>query len=134
LGFYHHKTFHSNLYFLFERQLRRQYSRGFFLESALGLGYSRTFLSGTTYKVENNVVSIKKWAGYNYAMISISGGLGFDFSKKSKRPLKTFIKPSLFVLTPYNSYLYLRPTIELGIIYSPANLIKDNIKVKIKKK
>lgn len=133
-AFYHHQTFHSNLYLLAERQLRRQYGNGFFLESALGLGFSRTFLSGATYQVENETISKKTLAGHNYAMFSFAGGLGYDFSKKRKVPLKAYFKPSLFFLAPYNSFVYARPTVELGVIYSPSNFFKAEPSVKIKKK
>jgi hypothetical protein len=122
LGYYHHATFHDNLYLLAEWQLRRQKSNGIFFEFAPGLGYSRTFLGGTTYNVDDNGgVSKVSAAGYNYAMFSIAGGIGYDFSKKTDLDFKAFLKPSILVMAPYNSFFYVRPTIELGIIFSPSN-------------
>jgi hypothetical protein len=135
IGFYHHETFHTNLYLLAERQLRRQYANGLFFEFAPGVGYSRTFLGGTTYQVsDNGTVSTKTLAGYNYLMLSLSGGVGYDFSKKTETPVKAYLKPSLFFLTPSNSFIYVRPTVELGIIYSPKSFLRATPSVKIKKK
>ncbi len=134
-GFYHHKTFHTNLFLLVERQMRRQNSGGFFVEFAPGLGYSRTFLDGITYTVnENGVVNKKSLAGYNYAMLSLGGGCGYDFSRKTKMPFKMYLKTSALIMAPYNSFLYVRPTAELGIIYSLKSFWKANPSVTIKKK
>jgi hypothetical protein len=104
-----------------------------FFEFAPGLGYSRTFLAGTTYVVsDNGEVSKKTLAGYNYAMFSISHGFGYDFSKKKAIPFKAYVKPSLFLLAPYNSFIYMRPTVEIGIIYSPSNFFKAKPSLKIR--
>jgi hypothetical protein len=129
LGFYHHQTFHDNLYLLGEWQFRRQQPKGMFYEFAPGLGYSRTFLGGTTYKVDDNgVVSKQNMAGYNYAMASIAGGLGYDFSAKKIAPIKVYVKTSLLVMAPYNSFIYPRPTIELGLIYKLKSFLKPSPK------
>jgi hypothetical protein len=135
LGFYHHPTFHDNFYLLAEYQMRRQKSSGWFREFSPGLGYSRTFLGGTTYNVsDKGEVTKATAAGYNYAMLSLAGGIGYDFSKKSDTPLKAFIKPSLLFMAPYNSFVYARPTVELGVVYSAGNFWKANANVKSKKK
>jgi hypothetical protein len=131
LGYYHHPNFHDNLYLLAEWQMRRQKSNGWFFEFAPGLGYSRTFLSNTTYNVaENGTVSKVSAAGYNYAMFSIAGGFGYDFSKKMGTDLKAFFKPSILVMTPYNSFVYARPTFELGVVFSLEKFIETTPSVK----
>jgi hypothetical protein len=135
LGFYHHPTFHDNFYLLAEYQMRRQKSKGWFWEFSPGLGYSRTFLGGTTYNVsDNGEVTKASAAGYNYGMFSLAGGFGYDFSKRSDIPMKIFFKPSLIFMAPYNSFVYMRPTVELGVIYSAGNFWKANPKIKSKKK
>jgi hypothetical protein len=135
LGYYHHPTSHDNLYLLAEWQLRRQKSNGWFFEFAPGLGYSRTFLDGTTYTVsDNGGVSKKNLAGYNYTILSIAGGFGYDFSKKKDLPIKAYFKPSLFFLAPYNSFVYFRPTVELGVVFTPHGFWKANPSVKLRKK
>jgi hypothetical protein len=129
LGFYHHQTFHDNLYLLGEWQFRRQQPKGMFYEFAPGLGYSRTFLGGTTYKVDDNgVVSKQNLAGYNYAVGSIAGGLGYDFSIKNIAPIKLYLKTSLLVMAPYNSFLYARPTVEIGANYKLKKFLKPTPK------
>lgn len=118
VGFYHHPDFHDNLYFLVERQWRRQYGRGFFIELAPGVGYSRTFLGNATYTLaDDGTVSQKSLAGYNYLMLSMSGSLGYDFSKTTNLPIKLYLKPSFFAIMPYNSTKYMRPTYEIGVIF-----------------
>jgi hypothetical protein len=135
LGYYHHPTFHDNLYLLAEWQMRRQKSNGWFFEFAPGLGYSRTFLGGTTYNVDDNGgVSKVSAAGYNYAMLSIAGGFGCDFSKKTGTDVKAFFKPSIIVMAPYNSFVYARPTVELGVVFSLEKFIETTPTVKMRKK
>lgn len=135
LGFYHHPTFHDNIYLLAEYQMRRQKSKGWFWEFSPGLGYSRTFLGGTTYNVsDNGDVTKASAAGYNYSMFSLAGGLGYDFSKRGNTHMKMFFKPSLIFMAPYNSFVYMRPTVELGVVYSAGNFWKANPKIKSKKK
>lgn len=121
LGFYHHPDFHDNLYLLAERQFRRQYSKGFFMEFAPGVGYSRTFLTKSTYTLKDDgTVSKKSLAGYNYLMLSMAGSIGYDFSKTKNLPFKLYLKPSLFTIAPYNSSKYIRPTYEIGVVF-PLN-------------
>ncbi len=123
VGFYRHPDFHDNVYLTAEWQRRRTTAGGWFTEFSPGLGYSRTFLDGTTYQVaDNGAVSIQKAAGYNYALLTIGGGVGYDFSVKTARPVLTFFRASLLTLLPYNSFVYVRPTIELGLAYRVGGL------------
>src|SRR5690554_2984238 len=78
IGWYHHPSFHDNLYLTLGWTMRRIRPKGFFTQFSPEIGYSRTFLGGTTYTVdENNEVHIKKWAGYNYLLLSLGVGLGY---------------------------------------------------------
>jgi hypothetical protein len=118
LGFYRQVDFHSNLYLLAERQFRRQYSKGFFMEFAPGIGFSRTFLDNATYTLaDNGTVSKKSLAGYNYLMLSMAGSLGYDFSKTKDLPFKLYLKPSLFTILPFNSNKLIRPSYEIGMVF-----------------
>jgi hypothetical protein len=135
LGFYHHQNFHNNLFVFGEWQFRRQQPKGMFYEFSPGLGYSRTILDGATFDVDaNGNVSKKNGAGYNYLMTSLSGGLGYDFAIKKIMPAKVYLKSSLFVLAPYNSFIYPRPTIELGVIYKLNFLYNASPKFILKNK
>jgi len=116
LNWYHHSGFHDNLYLTFEWVMRKMKKGGFYSEFSAGPGFSRTFLGGTTYRIaDDGSVTIKKHAGYNYAMVRIGGGEGYDFSRVKGIPLSAFAKMNLFTMFPYNSTVYIRPVLELGV-------------------
>jgi hypothetical protein len=134
-GWYHHPDFHDNLYFTAEWVMRKSGKSGFFFEFSSGLGYSRTFLGGTTYEVNNfGDVNIVKSAGYNYAMITAGTGLGYNFTGSKKIPLSVFYKLDILTMFPYNSTIYFRPVMELGLIYIPDNFLMIPVKKRILKK
>jgi hypothetical protein len=134
-GWYHHPGFHDNFYLTAEWEMRRTNKSGFFTEFSIGPGYSRTFNGGTTYRVDNNGnANIIKSAGYSYALIISGGGFGFDFSKKEGAPFLVFYKYEMLTMFPYNSTLYFRPVMELGIIYKPARFICVSVKSRVVKK
>ena len=120
LNWYHHPYFHDNLYLTAEWVMRRTNSNGLISEFSCGPGFSRTFLGGTTYSVnESGDVSIVRLAGYNYALLTIGSGLGIDFSVKMKKPFSAVAKMNLITMFPYNSIVYFRPVLEIGFRYSP---------------
>jgi len=133
LGYYHHETFHDNVYLLLEHQKRRQHNNGWFLESAAGIGFSRTFLGGTTYAVsEDGEVRRKNLAGHNYAVLSASFGGGYNFAIEQGKSFKPYGKISLLGMFPSNSFVYLRPTVELGLVCAVPNFLKANPTLKTK--
>lgn len=130
-SWYHHPQFHDNIYLTSGCILRRTKSNGFFTEFSPEIGYSRIFLGGTTYAVDNDGnISIEKLAGYNYAFISVGEGLGYDFSKTKSMPYLVYYKFNLFSMFPYNSTFYLRPAMELGLIYKPSDFLSIKTKQK----
>ncbi len=119
LNWYHHIDFHDNIYLTAEWVRRKVKHTGFFTEFSTGPGFSRTFLGGTTYRVsDDGTVSVKKLAGYSYALVTIGGGTGYDFSQLRRFPLSVFTKLNLITMFPYNSTIYFRPVMELGFRYS----------------
>jgi hypothetical protein len=121
LNWYHHPYFHDNLYLTTEWVMRRIRYTGFISEFSAGAGYSRTFLGGTTYKVDDKGnISIVRLSGYNYALITAGGGFGHDFSMKTQLPLSAIAKMNLIIMFPYNSTIYFRPVLEFGIRYTPG--------------
>jgi hypothetical protein len=131
VSFYHHPGFHDNLYITAGWLKRRTKPKGFFNEFSPEIGYSRTFLGGATYTVSNSgEISKKKLAGYSYALISVGEGIGYDFKTK---PFLVFSKINLLCMFPYNSTLYLRPAMEIGLIYKPADFLKMRVKSKTQK-
>jgi hypothetical protein len=120
VNWYHHPDFHDNLYVTAEWVMRRTNSNGLISEFSGGPGFSRTFLGGTTYRVnESGDIAIVRLAGYKYALLTIGYGLGIDFSVKKKIPYSAVIKMNLISMFPYNSTIYIRPVLEIGLRYSP---------------
>lgn len=135
LGWYHHPSFHDNFYLTAGWTMRRIQARGFYTQFSPEIGYSRTFLGGTTYTVDDNdETHIKKLAGYNYLLLSLGVGLGYDFEKIRNKPFAIYYKFNTLLMYPYNSTFYLRPTMELGVIYKPKNFFRHNIHSKTKNK
>jgi len=135
MSWYHHPAFHDNIYFSAGWTMRRTKQRGFLTEFSPEVGVSRTFLGGTTYQVDNNGnVSIKKCAGYYYALVSVGGGIGYDFSKTKQKPFLIFSKLNVLMMFPYNSTIYLRPVMEIGLIYKPFDFIPLKVKSKNRRK
>ncbi len=133
-GFYHHSTFHSNNWLTAEWLKRRSNPKGFMTEANVGLGYSRTFLTNATYEVDDNGQIIKiNSAGNNYLHFTMGVGLGYTFKKETKIPITGYLKTNLMILTPYNHFIYLRPTLELGVI-APLNFWNKKTKQLVKSK
>lgn len=132
LSWYHHPDFHDNIYLTAGWTMRRTKSKGFLTEFSPETGISRTFLGGTTYKVDNNGnITIEKHAGYYYAFLSVGGGFGYDFSKTKSKPFLAFGKLNVLMMFPYNNTIYLRPALEIGIIYKPPHFLSFKVKSKI---
>ena len=116
-AWYHHPGFHDNLYISVNRDARRIRPNGIFSEFSAGAGYSRTFLGGTTYKVsDQGEISVKKRAGYNYALVVFGEKTGYDFSKTGFLPFSGYISIDFLVMFPYNSAIYIRPVLCWGIL------------------
>lgn len=131
VGYYHHKTFHDNIYLLFGWQMRKQRPRGFFTEFSPALGYSRTFLGGETYRVDDaGNIKLLKLAGYNYAMLAIGGGCGYSFKSR----VSAYFRPSLLTMFPSINHVYIRPTVELGVIWQPKHFWEARPKIVSKSK
>jgi hypothetical protein len=134
-GYYHHKEYHNNLFILGEWQYRRVQPKGMFYEFASGVGYSRTFIDGISYKTDNQGnVKARRFAGNNYGMFSLATGIGYDFEKKNILPAKLYLKSSIYIFAPYNSFFYVRPTIEVGFSYKLKSFFKPNPKLVAKSK
>lgn len=131
IGYYHHPTFHDNLYLLIGWLKRKQRPSGFFTECSPAIGYSRTFLGGETYRVSaSGDIKVLKLAGYNYAMVALRSGLGYSFQKNTA----VYLRASLMTMFPSNNLIYIRPTVELGIIWRPKHFLETRTKIVSKSK
>ena len=129
LNWYHHPGFHDNVYITAEWVMRRTRDKGLISEFSAGPGFSRTFLGGTTYRVDDNGdISVIKLAGYSYGLITFGGGLGYDLSKNSHLPLSILGKMNIISMVPYNSTIYVRPVFELVLRYNPGRLFMKKLK------
>jgi len=125
LGFYHHPTFHDNIYLLAGWQTRRYRPQGFFTELSPSLGFSRTFLAGETYVVdESGNIRLEKLSGYNYLMVAMGAGCGHTF----KNGRSAYARLSLLTMFPSNNYVYFRPSIDLGMIWQPKRFLRSKLR------
>jgi hypothetical protein len=124
IGYYHHPTFHDNVYLLLGWRARRLRRHNWFTELSPSVGYSRTFLGGETYEVDKNgSISLKKWSGYHYAMLAIGGGFGYKFNPRTS----FYTRSSLLFMIPSNNLFYFRPTIEIGLVWQPIHFWEAHI-------
>jgi hypothetical protein len=131
INWYHHPTFHDNVYLTAGLLKKRTATSGFFTETSAEIGVSRTFLAGTTYRVtDEGRITIEKAAGHYYAAATVGAGFGYDIGKRGALPLALYSKLNLLTLFPYNSTLYLRPTLELGVVYTPARFLRLKVRSK----
>ncbi len=135
IGWYHHPTFHDNVFVTAGWTARRVLQKGFFTQFSPEIGYSRTFLGATSYSVDHvGQVSINKLAGYNHLFLLAGLGMGYDFEKISAKPIAIYSRLNAMFMYPYNSTFYLRPSVEIGLMYKPKNFLNRNVKLKIKRK
>jgi hypothetical protein len=123
LSWYYHPTFHQNFFLTAGYQWRRTNKRGGFADVAPQAGFSRTFIDGTVYKVnEGGEVTRIRSAGDWFLTGMLSFSIGKELhSSSNKLNLKVYGRSSLLVLFPYNNFLYARPIVELGIIGNLKN-------------
>lgn len=133
LSWYYHPGFHTNYYLTVGGLFRRTKSSGFFTQCSFEAGYSRTFLAGTTYVVaENENVGQEKFAGNNYFAWQLGAGFGYDLNQRKAKPFKIYLTGHALFLTPYNSSVYPRAILEMGVIYTPKKFLSVNVRSKTK--
>jgi hypothetical protein len=125
---------------------------GFILKSAVGMRYSgegkfisellfeagllRTFYDGKVYEVsDSNTIKEKKLFGRFYATTGVAGIFGWDLEKDNRKiPVFIFLKPSLWLQFPYNSFYEIHFSLEAGVNYHLRQIHSKNhrsIKYKI---
>jgi hypothetical protein len=118
VGFYHHQQNHSALFLNSEIGYRKTRNKRNQVGVLVGVGYMRTFLSGTTYQTsDSGTPEPIKLAGNSYFMPSFSFFLGEDLSERRGIPITWHLKPTVFFQTPYNHSFNVQAALELGITY-----------------
>lgn len=119
LAWYRHPGLHHNLYLTAAWAMRHTANNGVFTEGAAGLGISRTFVDGATYDVSGGTPVVRHSAGYWYPVATLGGGIGYDWSRHQK-PVAAFLNANVLAMYPYNSTVFLRPVLEIGLRWMPA--------------
>jgi hypothetical protein len=105
-------------------RIGQRYTAGFglFLESYLGIGLQQTLYVNKTFDYNSGQSTISETKMSKTGIIpNISLGLGYDFSKKTKIPLKFYLRPSIYWLYPDRNLVFQSSyAIETGLIYVPT--------------
>jgi hypothetical protein len=118
LGGYVHKRNHTALFTNLQIGQRYQFNSGFYIEQYIGLGYLRSYLNGDgIYEVSSGgMVNKVSNIGQGYKMSMISVGAGWDFSQnRHAKPLRLFIRPTLFWQAPFNGYSLPHIALQTGV-------------------
>jgi hypothetical protein len=135
LGMYYHNNYHTNIFSQTEWLARRQKSKGFYYESSLGLGLSRTFVDGRTFSVsDDGEVEKIPMSGNWYALASLGGGIGYNAYLTKQKPYSVYLKFHFLFMFPYNAFITPRPTLGLGFNYNFSGIWDATPKFKYKEK
>ncbi|NIJ52279.1 hypothetical protein [Dyadobacter arcticus] len=131
--YYDHPGLHRNWMLTAQYDMYRFNKKGFYTEFTPLLGVSRTFLPGTTYKVDDaGNVSILKLAG-NW---TLTGGFGLGAGKyfTNSGPLKTIsLKLITQVFYPNFRFIAFKPHLELNTAWQLSKMqthVNKRIKLK----
>jgi len=125
LSMYHQRDFHTNLMGQASWTTRRIRQKGWYREFSIGAGLSRTFLAGPTYSVdESGIIDRVPLAGNWYGLFSSGVAFGIDYMARKQKPYAIFLKHQWYAFFPHNSFITLRPTLELGVSFQMNDLWK----------
>lgn len=94
---------------------------GLFSETMVGIGVQQTFYVNREYNYNGNSSTITEVKSTKTGFLpGVTIGLGYDFSKKTKLPMKLYFRTSRFWLYPGSNLTFQTShTLESGIIYVP---------------
>ncbi len=117
--FYYQPNYHVNNFISCSWKARKQKQHGWYFDTFIGLGLSRTFVDGVSLEVsENNENSRERFSGNWYSLASFGLGVGYNANMKFQKPFSINLKHRWILLFPYNSFILPRPIIELGCNYN----------------
>ena len=97
---------------------RKTFSYGLFLEASAGIGLQRIAQTYADTYLKNTDGSLTKIGTQkNFMVIPLALGLGYDFEKKSEKPLKIYAKLGLNYFS-YGGWPYPNPMADIGLITS----------------
>lgn len=97
LGYYHHKLHHQNIFLMWKPKFQLTIAQRLHLKLFPGIGYAHTFPTQETYELKDGEYQRKDNFGKPHAMLSIGGGLGFQFQNN----MEFFIHSEFAATLPY---------------------------------
>lgn len=117
IGFFSTPKTNTSIFATTEPGMRLSTRGGFRFEGFLGAGYMRIFNSGTTYEVSETGIEKVPLASRGYFLAHLTLGIGKDLYPKRGLPMAWYIRPSFYLLTPYNAGINVLVNFELGVTY-----------------
>lgn len=114
---YYHRDNHTGFWLNPEISRRRTGRRGGFKEFSYGFGFLKTFQPKTYIVDENGNVDKVFMPGHGFFTLSLGMAYGKDYSVKKQQPLCWYVKPSYYLIFPYNTLFSMGFGFEIGITY-----------------
>jgi hypothetical protein len=116
LGYYYQSGLHHNWFLTGTYHLRKTGKRGFYTEFSPFIGFSRTFISDETYKVNSTGgVELNALAGDWFLTSGFGYGFGKTFNAEKSFILKDiYAKFFLQYMYPNFGFIGFKPSIQLG--------------------
>ncbi len=117
VGYIYRKRYHTALLFIPELAYRHTFSKGFFTEVSLDIGYMFMKMNAPTYERQDDGTFKKVFFGYHNAIVGGKIIGGYDFSKNMKAPIAINIGTGIFFRYPNNQKWIRHIYTEIGISY-----------------
>ncbi|OFX61038.1 MAG: hypothetical protein A2046_15835 [Bacteroidetes bacterium GWA2_30_7] len=114
---YYHKNNHTGFWLNPELSRRRTGRRGGFKEFSYGFGYLKTFQPKTYIVDDEGNVEKVFIPGHGFFTASLGVAYGKDYSVRTTQPICWYIKPSYYLIFPYNTLFNMGFGFEIGITY-----------------
>ena len=129
-GFYYQKYLHTNLFLTVDYAFVRRHRRGFYRTFAPLVGVSRTFLTATTYTVDDTgVVGQDKTAGDWRVMAGFTWGIGKRFNTVKPGVLRDIhLAVNVPFFYPNFRSVALKPSLQIGAAFNLSRLRRSVLK------
>ncbi len=119
LGYFYHRFVQHAVQLYTETGYRYTHRSGFGAFAQLGTGYVHSFADQQQFVLKEGSYQKKFPSGRPQAMVSLSPGIVYDFSKKCKKPISVFFAYQAWLQLPYvKKYVTVLPNtaFHLGVI------------------